>query len=427
MASKSLIQAVKGTREYYPEEMAQRNFINDKAREVSQMFGYQEWDAPFIETIDLYAAKSGEELVKKQSFVFTDRGGNLVTLRPELTPSLARMIAQKQGELVFPLRWWAFGPFWRYEQPQKGRAREFFQWNIDMLGANSPEADAELITIAATFLKLVGLTPAQVKIYINDRRLMTAEFDSLGIPPEKRREASHLIDRRPKMTSDAWDAYALEFGFSQGQVEGLKLVLENFDLWKKDTNLCRLFAALRALGLSEYTEFNPAVMRGLDYYTGTVFEVFDITGSVRRSLFGGGRYDNLTQDVGGDPVPAVGFAMGDLAIGILLKEKGLIPPFVPSPAPVLVTIFDESLWMESYTLAAELRATGLKVTVYPEPAKLPKQFKFADRMGMRITIVVGPDEAAAGKVTVKDLKTSTQQTVARADAEKTIRKILESV
>jgi histidyl-tRNA synthetase len=427
MASKPLIQPVKGTREFYPSEMALRNFINEKVQQASQMFGYQEWDAPFIETIDLYAAKSGEELVKKQSFVFTDRGGDQVTLRPELTPSLARMIAQKQGELVFPVRWWSFGPFWRYEQTQRGRSREFFQWNIDLLGANSPEADAELIAVAATFLRLCGLSPRQATIFVNDRRLMEAQFNALGIAPDLRLEISGLVDRRAKMAPEKWDANALELGLSQAQLAGLKTVLGNFELWQTSPEMVRLFKALEALGVQEYVKFDPNIMRGLLYYTGTVFEAFDTEGSVRRAILGGGRYDNLLKDVGGEPLPAVGFAMGDVVIGIILQEKGLIPPFVPSPAPVLVTIFDEALWLNSYALAAELRAAGLKVTAYPEPAKLPKQFKYADKMGARVTLVIGPDEAAAGKVTIKDLKNGTQATVSRPEVEKAVRKILESM
>ncbi|MBN8658667.1 MAG: ATP phosphoribosyltransferase regulatory subunit, partial [Anaerolineae bacterium] len=231
MANK--IQAVKGTREFYPEQMALRNFIYDKVRSAAQAFGYQEWDAPFIETIDLYAAKSGEELVKKQSFTFEDRGGDFVTLRPELTPSLARMIAAKQGELTFPVRWWSFGPFWRYEQPQKGRTREFFQWNVDMLGVNSPEADAELIAVGATFLRSVGLSPERALIYVNNRRLMDSEFDALGIPAEKRLDVSNLVDRRTKMDPAKWDANAIEMGLNQTQLDGLKDILGNFDLWKK--------------------------------------------------------------------------------------------------------------------------------------------------------------------------------------------------
>ena len=426
MSSKTLIQAVKGTREFYPEEMARRNFIYDQACRAAQHFGYQEWDGPFMETIDLYAAKSGEELVKEQSYVFEDRGGDLIALRPELTPSLARMIAQKQGELTFPVRWWSFGPFWRYERPQKGRSREFFQWNVDMLGVNSPEADAELIAVAATFLKSVGLTPDQASIFVNNRRLMDARFDALGVPSEKRMEVSNLVDRRAKMDPAKWEAYALETGLTQPQLDGLKTVLADYELWQKSEELVRLFKTLDALGVREYVKFDPNIMRGLLYYTGTVFEAFDLSGGVRRSILGGGRYDNLLRDVGGDPLSGVGFAMGDVVIGIVLQEKGLIPAFVPTPAPVLVTVFDESLWLKSYALAAELRAAGLDVTTYPEPAKLPKQFKYADRMGMRATLVIGPDEAAAGQVTVKDLKSGSQQTVPASAVLAVIRQILET-
>ncbi len=426
MASKSTIQAVKGTREFYPEEMALRNYLYAKAGAAAKAFGYQEWDAPFLETIDLYAAKSGEELVKEQSFVFNDRGGDPITLRPELTPSLARMIAARQGQLAFPVRWWSFGPFWRYERPQKGRTREFFQWNIDMLGVNSPEADAELIAIAATFLKSVGLTPEMATIFVNNRRLMDAQFDALGILPENRLAVSGMVDRRPKMTPEAWDAYALENGLTQPQLDGLKKILANYQLWQENDELVRLFKALDALGVREYVKFDPNIMRGLLYYTGTVFEAFDLSGSVRRAILGGGRYDNLLADVGGDPLSGVGFAMGDVVIGIILQEKGLLPAFVPSPAPVLVTVFDESLWMDSFTLATELRAAGMKVLTYPEPAKLPKQFKFADRMGIRVVTVIGPDEAASGKVTVKNLANSTQETIERSEVAKTIVKILES-
>ncbi|MBM4427818.1 MAG: histidine--tRNA ligase, partial [Chloroflexi bacterium] len=318
MANK--IQPVKGTREFYPEQMALRNFIYGKVRMAAQGFGYQEYDGPFIEPIDLYAAKSGEELVKKQSFTFEDRGGDFVTLRPELTPSLARMIAAKQGELTFPVRWWSFGPFWRYEQPQKGRSREFFQWNVDMLGVNSPEADAELIAVGATFLRSVGLSPERALIYVNNRRLMDSEFDALGIVAEKRLDVSNLVDRRTKMEPAKWDAYALELGLTQAQLDGLKDILGNFELWQKSDELTRLFAALEALGVKEYVKFDPNIMRGLLYYTGTVFEAFDTSGSLKRAIFGGGRYDNLLADVGGNPLSGVGFAMGDVVIGIILQE-----------------------------------------------------------------------------------------------------------
>lgn len=424
MATK--IRSIKGTREFYPEQMALRNFINDKVREASQSFGYQEWDGPFIEPISLYAAKSSEELVKKQSFVFEDRGGDLVTLRPELTPSLARMIAAKQGELVFPVRWWSFGPFWRYEQPQKGRTREFFQWNIDMIGADSPEADAEMIAIAATFLRLVGLTPERAVIYVNDRRLVNSQLESLGVPRGLWNDALGLIDRRAKMEPAKWDENAMEIGLSKSQLDGLKAVLDDLDLWKTSPELTRLFAALEALGVGEYIKFNPNITRGLLYYTGIVFESFDISGSVRRAILGGGRYDNLLADVGGDPLPATGFAMGDVVIGIILQEAGLVPEFEPSPAQVLVTVFDEKLWMQSLALAADLRNAGLNVMVYPEPAKLQKQFKFADKMKMKAALVLGPDEAEKGLVVVKNLGSGDQVQVGREAVLESIRGILNS-
>ena len=420
----SKIQPVKGTREFYPEQMALRNFVYEKVRAASQAFGYQEWDGPFIEPIDLYAAKSGEELVKKQSFVFTDRGGDEIALRPELTPSLARMIAAKQGELTFPVRWWSFGPFWRYEQPQKGRSREFFQWNIDLLGADSPEADAELIAVAATFLRSVGLDPARATIFVNNRRLMVSQFDALGVPSEKQLDVSNLVDRRAKMEPAKWDTYALELGLSQVQLDGLKSLLGNFELWKESDELVRLFAALDALGVKEYVKFDPNIVRGLLYYTSTVFEAFETSGSLKRAILGGGRYDNLLADVGGQPLPATGFAMGDVVIGIVLQENGLVPEFNPSPASVLVTMFDESLRLQSLSLAAELRQAGLNTMVYPEPIKLPKQFKFADKMKMKVAVTIGPDEAANGLVAVKNLLNGEQVIVTREAAAETIRKIL---
>jgi histidyl-tRNA synthetase len=422
---KKIIPPVKGTRDFYPEQMAVRSWLYNTVRDVSESFGYQEWDAPFLESIDLYAAKSGDELVLKQSYVFTDRGGDEITLRPELTPSLARMVATRQNELTFPTRWWSFGPFWRYERPGRGRSREFFQWNIDLLGVDSPEADAELVSVAATFLKAVGLTPAQARISVNNRRFMDLEFETLGIPPEKKADVSGFVDRRDKMEVDTWETGVLAIGLSPLQLDGLKSLLADGERWRKSEELIRLFAALESLGLKEYIRFDPSIVRGLLYYTGTVFEGFDITGSVRRAILGGGRYDNLLQDVGGAPLPAVGFAMGDVVIGLILQELGLLPSLPPTPAAALVTVFSLDLLPSSFSMAADLRRTGLNVICYPEPAKLPRQFKFADRMGVRIVLVIGPDEAAAGKVTLKDLANGTQETIARGDVATSIKRILE--
>lgn len=423
-AMKTTVQPVKGTRDFYPEEMALRTYLYDAARKVSESFGYQEYDAPFLETIDLYAAKSGEELVKEQAFVFPDRSGDLITLRPELTPSLARMIAQRQKQLAYPQRWWSWGPFWRYERPQKGRTREFFQWNIDLLGVDSPEADAELAAIAANFLREVGLSPQQVRLLANNRRLMDAEFNHLEIPVELRPAVLRLIDRRDKLSPSDWAAYATEIGLNAAQFAGLQAVLADNELWSKSGELQRFFGAVEALGVSEYVQFAPHIIRGLDYYTGTVFEVWDNNGEFR-AILGGGRYDNLVGAVGGDPLPGVGFAMGDVVMGLVLKKFDCLPADLAAPpAAVLVTIFDENRLDDAYRTAAKLRQDGLNVAVYPEPAKLGKQFKYADRMGMRLAVVLGPDERAAGLLAIKDLKSGAQVNVAEAEAVAFIREQL---
>ncbi|HEY5118003.1 MAG TPA: ATP phosphoribosyltransferase regulatory subunit, partial [Anaerolineales bacterium] len=209
-----ITSSVKGTRDYYPAEMALRYWLYEKIRSVSRKFGYQEFDAPFLENLELYAAKSGEELVKKQAFVFPDKGGDPITLRPELTPSLARMVAQRIHQLSFPVRWWSFGPFWRYETPQKGRTREFFQWNIDLLGMENPQADAELAAVACEFFRAVALTAREVKLQVNNRRLMDSALEAIGIRGEAVGGIFRLIDKKEKMKQPEWEAYARETGLT---------------------------------------------------------------------------------------------------------------------------------------------------------------------------------------------------------------------
>jgi histidyl-tRNA synthetase len=422
---KKVIQSVKGTRDFYPEQMAIRVWLYNTMRAVAESFGYQEYEAPMLESLELYAARSGDELVKEQSYVFTDRGGSEITLRPELTLSLARMIAQKQNELNFPVRWWSFGPFWRYERPQKGRTREFFQWNVDMLGVSSPEADAENAAVLATFFQRVRLSPQQVLIKVNNRRLMDAQFDAYNIPADQRPAVSSWIDRREKMTPEAWMAYGKEIGVSNEQITNLKEMLADKDLWKRSDELTRFFGVIDALGLSEYVKFDASIMRGLLYYTGTVFEAWEVGGDIKRSILGGGRYDNLTRDVGGDPIPGVGFAMGDVVITLILEKYGLLPKEINvNPAPVLVTVFDQERLLDSFKLAGELRRADLNVACYPEAAKLPKQFKYADRIGAKITLVLGPDEAVKRQVTVKNLMNGEQVTVKREAVVDVVRRIL---
>lgn len=404
---KTIISPVKGTRDFYPEAMALRQWLYGELARVSRSFGYQEYEGPCLESLALYEAKSGEELVKEQAFCFADRGGDQIALRPELTPSLARMVAARQGQLPLPIRWWSFGPFWRYERPQKGRTREFFQWNVDLVGVESPEADAELAAVAATFLRNVGLLPSQVYLQVNNRRLVETELARLGVASEQRGMVFRLIDRRDKMRASEWDAYAAEQGLSASSIRGIALLLEDKELWKKSEELQSFFGAVKALGVEEYVEYDPTIVRGLDYYTGTVFEARDRDGEFR-AVLGGGRYDNLVGDVGGDRLPGFGFAMGDVVIQLVLAKFGRLPTPRTASAQVLVTTFAASELNTSLDLARRLREVGILVEWYPKPDRLPKQLKYADQAGIRFAVICGPDEMARSSVSLKDLATREQ-------------------
>jgi histidyl-tRNA synthetase len=335
------------------------------------------------------------------------------------------MVAQKQNEVNFPVRWWSFGPFWRYERPQKGRTREFFQWNVDMLGVSSSEADAETAAVLATFFQRVGLTPQQVIIKVNNRRLIDDRFNALDISVEKRPAVSSWVDRRDKLSPESWTEYGRNIGLSPEQITKIKEMLADNDLWKQSAELTRFFAVVDALGLRQFFEFDASIMRGLLYYTGTVFEAWEVGGDIKRSILGGGRYDNLTRDVGGDPIPGVGFAMGDVVIGLILAKYDLLPKDLNiNPAPVLVTVFNEDCLLESFKLASELRRAGLKVVCYPEAVKLPKQFKYADRIGAKVTLVLGPEEIEKGDVAVKNLMNGEQVSVPREMLIDTVRDMI---
>jgi len=403
----STITSVKGTRDFYPDEMSFQRWLRAIIERVSTSFGYQEYDGPYLERIDLYAAKSGEELVKEQAFVFPDRSGDLIALRPELTPSLARMIASKRNQLPAIIRWWSYGPFWRYERPQRGRGREFFQWNIDLLGVDSPQADAEIAAIGAAFFREAGLLPSQVRIKFNNRRLVDTQLELLEVPKGKRIDVFRLIDRRDKMNTASWESYALDMGLTKDQLQALSALLQNKDAWKESEELVTFQDALTRLGVMDYFEYDPSVIRGLDYYTGTVFEARDADGDLR-AILGGGRYDNLVADVGGDPIAGVGFAMGDMVVRLLLDEFDLIPAASPNPADVLIATFDASCWDKALEVSAQLREAGIRTEWYAKESRLPKQFKYADRQGIPYALVIGPDELEAGVVTIKDLKTREQ-------------------
>ncbi len=421
---KPTIRPIKGTRDFYPEEMAFRTWLYGQMKATSQKFGYQEWEAPILESLELYAAKSGEELVKEQSFVFADRGGDTITLRPELTPSLARMVAQKQRELVKPIRWWSFGPFWRYERPQKGRTREFFQWNIDLIGVNSAFADAELVAVGAEFFKSVGLSAEQIVIKVNSRKLMEEQIARLGVTSDRIDGIYRLIDKLDKLPAEKWRAYGIEdIGLSAEQISRLSGLLGNRELWKESADLTAFFNAIDDLGVGGYVEYDPAVIRGLAYYTGVVFEARDRSGEFR-AILGGGRYDNLVADVGGDPLGGIGFAMGDVVMGLVLEKYGLKPVLRPAPARVLVTVFDAPLARTAAKVAAQLRSGGIPTELYPDAAKLDKQMKYANAQSIPVAIIIGPDEAAQGRATVRDLRSGEQQQVGQDEITMAVEKLL---
>lgn len=404
-------QPVKGFRDIYPEDMVIRNWLFGKMRETAKLFGYQEYDGPILEEMSLYAAKSGEELVKEQTFRLTDRGNRELAMRPELTPTLARMVAAKQQQHTYPLRWFSIGPRFRYEAPQKGRGREFYQFDVDLLGVNTPTADAEIIAIAATLLKNLLLTPEEVVIKVNSRSMLQHKLSLIEIPQKKYPSVIRAIDRKDKVSEEKWIEMLKELQLNQDQIKNLKTMLGDRDTSFESEAFTEVFSTLKDLGVSEYVEYDPTVVRGLEYYTGVVFEVRDRKAKFR-AILGGGRYDNLVELFGGQPVSGIGFACGDMVILELLKEYNLLPDshkLHASPTKVLVTVFDESTMRSSLKLANALRTHSIATELYPDfKAKLDKQIKYADKKGIQFVIVLGPDEITREVVTIKDLKTGQQ-------------------
>lgn len=404
-------QPVKGLRDIYPEEMALRNWLFAKMRETAKLFGYQEYDGPILEELSLYAAKSGEELVKEQTFRLTDRGGRELAMRPELTPSLARMVAAKQQQLTYPLRWFSIGPRFRYEAPQKGRGREFYQFDCDLIGANTPTADAEIIAIAATLLKNLLLTPDEVVIKVNSRSMLQHKLSLIEIPQEKYAAVIRAIDRVDKVSEDKWIEMLEAQNLTHDQIKNLQQMLTDKDVAFESEALTEVLSTLADLGVREFVEYDPTIVRGLEYYTGTVFEVRDRKNEFR-AILGGGRYDNLVELFGGQPLSGIGFACGDMVLLEVLKEFNLLPDtskLHATPTTVLVTVFDESTVRASLKLANALRTQGITTELYPDfNTKLDKQIKYADKKGIQFVVVLGPDEVAREVVTIKDLKTGQQ-------------------
>jgi histidyl-tRNA synthetase len=421
------IPPVKGTRDFYPEEMALRNWIIDGWKRASVRNGFEEYDGPIFEYLQMYQIKSGEEIVS-QLFSFKDRGERDLAIRPEITPTLARMVNQKINALAKPIKWFSAPRLCRAERPQKGRLREFFQWNIDIIGEDSVLADAEVIFTTVDYLREVGLTPKDIKVKISSRKLLAAVLRKIGVPEEKLNPLYALLDKKTKLPAEVFSATLKEqvgdefskriIAFMESQtVTSIENIVkadagDQLEIAIKELEDCA--ARLSQMGISDYCVFDPSIVRGLAYYTGIVFEVQDNAGELR-AICGGGRYDNLLRDFGGPAISATGMGMGDCVLEILLREKGLLDKKIPARAlDYFVAPVADALLDEAVKITAQLRTRGFK-SVFPyKPGSLSKQLKTASEQNAKYCIIIG-DEFKAGDIVIKDMSTGQQKTIPLKD------------
>lgn len=420
------LQPYKGTRDFYPENKRLQKQLFGSLRKTVESFGYEEYDAPILEETALYTAKTGEEIVNEQTYSFTDRGGRNVSLRPEMTPTLARMVAQKRNELTYPLRWYSLPNLWRYERPQRGRLREHWQLNVDMYGINSIAADFEIISIAAQILIDFGATPEMARIKINNRRLTNnLLFNILKTGEATAYKIIKLIDGQNKMEKDEFlsllenhlnknDAAALDRFISEKNLGNLFLLFPVLAESQGGTELKQLFHLIDQSHLKDWCEFDPSIVRGFDYYTGTVFEVFDQSDKNSRSLFGGGRYDKLLSIFNVKDLSGVGFGMGDVTLKDFLETHKILRLAEKSEI-MYVTVFNEHTRDYSQSVALKLREAGYNTILETENLSLEKQLKHADKKNLRFCLIAGPDEIKNSEVLIKDLEKHTQTKVPLAE------------
>lgn len=411
-------QPYKGTRDYFPEEKRIQNYIFDTWKRVVERFGYEEYGAPILEPLDVYAAKSGQELVNDQTYTFTDRGGRTVAIRPEMTPTISRMVAARRQELAYPARLYSVANFMRYERPQRGREREFWQLNVDLFGVDSVAADVEIITIADAILKEFGAGQGDYVIRVNNREFihyMMAEY--LGLDSDRALAMTKLFDRRNKVSAQAFNNQAKEIlGENQASdIEKINQIINATDIESLPDELKHaselssirsVFDGLKDAGVTNAI-FDATLMRGLDYYTGTVFEAFDTHPENNRSLFGGGRYDGLVGMFGADPISAVGMAPGNTMIEHFLAVHGLLPENV-SKTDAYVVVIGDAL-SSANNLAMELRGAGLNVEVDITGRKLDKQIKAAVKKNIPYLLFVGAKDAEANQYSLKNIENETEE------------------
>ena len=414
----------KGTRDFYPSDMKLRNWFFGKIRAALELAAFEEYNGPMLESLEIYIAKSGEEIANEQTYNFMDRGGRRLAVRPEMTPTVARLVAGKINELNFPLKWFSIPNLYRYENPQRGRLREHWQVNVDIFGCDSYEADLEVISTAITLLKAFDADSSMFKVHINTRRFFNDVIAAIaGTDAEGSRRVSKVIDRKNKVTREAYEKDLKALGLDEdkiAQIDALYTmsVAEAAALCPESKGACeltQLFAALEALGLDEYCVFDFGIIRGLDYYTGTVFEVLDTAPENNRAMFGGGRYDNLVGlFVKNTNVSGVGFGFGDVTLENFLVTHNLIPDIYTENTKVLVTKFDDVPYSEYTAIVAKLREAGIQSSIYIGSKKFGKQIEYAVRDNYSHVIIMGGSELEAGVIKVKNLK-SREETTVEAD------------
>lgn len=395
-----MVDTYKGVRDFYPADKRVQNYILGVMRRTAELLGYEEYDASLLEPTELYAAKTSEEILRDQTYTFTDRGGRSVTLRPEMTPTVARMVAGRKRELGYPLRWYSIPNCFRYERPQKGRLREFWQFNADIFGVEGIDADIESIELAASLLKAYGASEDMFEIRVANRGLLETAFDVAMLTPEQKHAYRVLLDKKPKMSEAEFATLARNITDTDPLA-----IMENGDPGVKEARdeLDQILATLKERGIGN-ARFDPSIVRGFDYYTGIVFEIYDTSGENTRSLFGGGRYDALVGEYGGEDVPAIGFAVSDVIVEDFLTTHKLIPDLSRKETVYLapVTVADAAAASE---VAAALRASGMNVALGMKHTKIADHIKAAGKLGIPLFAAYGEKEYASGMLEIKNLAT----------------------
>ena len=415
-------QPYKGTRDFYPDDMRLRNWFFGKIRQTLERAAYEEYNGPMLESLDIYIAKSGEEIANKQTYNFADRGGRMVAIRPEMTPSVARIVAAKMGELNFPLKWFSIPNMYRYERPQHGRLREFWQLNVDIFGCDTYEADLDVIESAISLLLAFGADETMFRVHINNRRFFNDVIAAIcQSDAEHARAVSKVIDRKDKVDRESYEKDLRELGLSDEQIAQID-GLYTMDV-KSATALCpdslgsqelvSLFEMLEKTGLDKYCVFDFGIIRGLDYYTGTVFEVFDEAPENNRAMFGGGRYDNLVGMFAKNAkISGVGYGMGDVTLESFLLTHKLVPDLNRGEAKVLVTRFEDVPYEKYLEVVNTLRESGVTASIYVGTKKFGKQIDYAAKGHYSHVLIMGASELESGIVKIKNLESREESEVA---------------